>query len=176
MDDKNPMNRTPSRRGVMNFVAGIASLGALALLFVGIRGSQLAFQQNAWRPVDAEVLEVVSAPYHYHSDGPRPGDRTGTRIAVTYRYNVDGERFTSNQYSLTEAHDDRPEGDEESAARRFAELRSKKQLEIFVDPGDPTRSVIAKEEAAPAIVVTVLGATILIGALLVVVRRARRDP
>jgi hypothetical protein len=150
----------PARKGSPIVIAILLALavGGAVLMAVGIVGISAASGESGFVAVKAEIVDVDSGPHKYHSDGPRPGDRVGTRITVTYRYEVDGESFTSTRYSSDEAHDDFAQGSEKDAAERLAKLRKRNTLTVYVDPSDASQAVIARAETAPAIVATVFGA------------------
>lgn len=133
------------------------ALGATAALLFGGWHLLQARKVASWHRVRAEILHVESAPYRYHSDGPRPGDRVGTRISLTYRYEIDGESYTSTRYSLAEASDDWEQGREAEAAERLRERQRETHITAYVRPDDPTQAVIAPPEIAPAIALTCVG-------------------
>ena len=151
----------------------VALAASAALLFGGWHLLQ-ARKVASWRRVRAEILHVEGAPYRYHSDGPRPGDRVGTRIVVTYRYEIDGESYTSTRYSLAEAADDWEQGREAEAAEQLRDYQRETHITAYVRPDDPTQAVIAPPESAPAIALTCVGGAGLLAFGMMALSRRRR--
>lgn len=156
-------------------LAALAAIAGLALGGVGLVGVLDAREEASWPAVQAEIVGVERGTYTYRSEGSRPGTRTGTRIVVTYRYQAGGRTHTSTRYSTDEAHDDFPEGSEAEAAARFAALQRASHVTVHVSPDDPSRAVLAGAELAPAIVVSVLGGVLLLGAALLALSARRRS-
>lgn len=109
---------------------------------------------SKWPTVQAEVVssEAVPSP-----------SGNGYRFRISYRYEVDGNRYTSDVYAFR----DRSMPKEE-AERLAGRNRPGKPLVPYYDPADPSRAYLLRDFPVWAIPVLIVAALLAINGILLV--------
>jgi hypothetical protein len=148
------------------FALGFGAVGAFALHTLA---GQLSgwWQARSWQPVSATV---VSAELKTSS-----GESTSYKALARYRYVVDGQTHEGNRIDLGGASNNA--WHQEQYARLKHALSAQRPIEVWIDPADPTHSVVDRDLRLRDLVLMVPFATLFpmvsIGALWVLVRLFR---
>lgn len=142
------------------FSPRIVAFALLAwLVLVGWWGyhGRLWFAQRTWERVTAQVEEVTyqRGAFDRVSHGCSTGDGRGARtVFTTYSYAYEDRFYVGKAYN--HLYDSELFCNEDSARARMAELERLGEVEVWVDPGNPSRAVQQLQSGSEVIFVFVL--------------------
>jgi len=107
----------------------------IGFLFFSILPSLYQWQvMSSWDVVGAKVTEARLIVNH--------GDSTTYQATASYRYEIRGREYTSNKIGLSNGSDNIGDWQHDMGLYLESKARSGAAIEVYVDPDDPTQSII----------------------------------
>lgn len=170
-----PFVPTRSQVRVQTIISISLLLVGLLLIYLGVLTIGQANESRSWPTVTGRITDIRTV-----SDLSVAGEMPDTEYhyAVTYTYEVDGQAYRNDRYSLGEG--DNAGGrtyDTEAEAREagFAAYTPDDDITVYYDPTDPSSAVLDPGQGLGTLAPILLGLPSLLGGVWLF-RRARSWP
>ena len=124
--------------GLPFFLVGVWMLWSTSSMFLE------AWQMNSWVQTDAQLTRAG-----YESN--RSSDTTTYEAFATYTYSIDGRRYQGNRVSLDSGRDNIGSYQQDIGNRLRSARSSGKNIQVFVDPHNPSASIIDPDVRLPLV-------------------------